>query len=85
MARTVWAPEDKRYRHYPPVEYKRGALAKLILGDDMNAEDVKKQALWELEIERFEAAVAKEKERLRSRKSWLPWRIRFINVNEVTK
>ena len=49
----------------------------------INFEDVKLQAEWELYIESYEEAVAKEKERiLKRRKSWFPWRIKFINVNE---
>lgn len=50
-----------------------------------NRADVKRQAAWELFIEQFEQAVEAEKEKLRNRKSWFPWRLRLINVNEVTK
>lgn len=48
----------------------------------INWQDVRKQAQWELELEHFERAVAKEKERMRNRKSWFPWRIKLINVNK---
>lgn len=47
--------------------------------------DVKRQAEWELFIERFEEAVKIEKEKLRNRRHWFPWRIRIINVNEVKR
>lgn len=41
----------------------------------MNMKDVRKQAQWELNIEQFEEAVAKEKARLRQRRSF--WRRLF--------
>jgi len=52
---------------------------------DINHEDVVKQARWELSIELFEEAVRQEKERMKSRakRSWFPWRIKLLNVNEV--
>lgn len=52
---------------------------------EFNQDDVTAQAKWELAIELFEAAVAREKERLRNRRHWFPWRIRIINVNEVKR
>jgi len=51
----------------------------------MNKNDVEEQAEWELSIERFEQAVEVEKERLRNRKVWFPYRIRLINVNAEKK
>lgn len=43
-------------------------------------DDIRKQAQWELRIEVFEAAVAKEKERLLKKKSWFPWRITITKL-----
>lgn len=47
----------------------------------MGISDVMKQAQWELDLEEFEAAVEKEKERLRTHIPWharlFPWRITF--------
>ena len=48
----------------------------------MNKEDIKKQALWEFELEQFERAVQKEKEKLYAKKHFFPWRLRFINLNK---
>lgn len=48
--------------------------------------DIRLQAEWEIFIEEYEAAVAKEKERiLNERKSWFPWRIKLININKGKK
>jgi len=73
-----------------------GFDAKVLLGDTISINvpvphvqsepdesDVVEQAKWELSIERFEKAVEEAKEKLRKKKSWFPWRIRFINMNEV--
>lgn len=48
----------------------------------MNVQDVRKQAEWELAIERFEKAVEKEKARIKAKKRWFPWRFRLINLNK---
>lgn len=52
--------------------------------EKMAAEDVKQQALKEIEDEDFRKKVEAEKARileLRNRKSWFPWRISFVFVN----
>jgi len=51
----------------------------------INLDDVKKQAQWEIDIERFEEAVKKEKAKIKSKKLRFPWRLRFINLNKVSK
>lgn len=48
----------------------------------MNLKDVKKQAVWELELEQFEEAVEKEKQKLSQKKCLFPYRIKLINLNE---
>ena len=53
----------------------------------MNKEDVVKQARWELEIEQFEEAVKKEKERLlKEDKSFLKnifkYRLKFVRIDK---
>lgn len=42
--------------------------------------EVELQANWEIGIEKFEAAVAKEKERLLKKKPWFPWRINITKL-----
>jgi len=54
-------------------------------GFEINRDDVVAQAKWELAIEMFEQAVEREKERLRNKRSWFPWRIKFININEAKR
>ena len=49
----------------------------------MNTEDIKAQALWEIQLEDFELLVRKEKARLREKREWFPWRLKLINLNEV--
>ena len=49
----------------------------------MNTKDIKIQAEWELGIERFEAAVEEEKQRLRTHKPW--WKIVFPYTITITK
>lgn len=52
---------------------------------EINMDDVRAQAQWELDILYFDSLVKAEKERIieeRNRKSWFPWRIRLINVNK---
>lgn len=49
----------------------------------MKLSDIKLQAEWELFIEEYEEAVAREKKDiLRKRKSWFPWRVKLININK---
>jgi len=50
---------------------------------NINVDDIKIQAEWELGIERFEAAVEKEKERLRIHKPW--WKKVFPYTITITK
>ena len=51
----------------------------------MDKFDVFQQAVWEVELERFEKAVEEEKKRIRAKKAWFPWRFKIINVNKESK
>jgi hypothetical protein len=44
----------------------------------MNLNDVKAQALAEIEEEDFEKAVQKYKEKYRAKRPWFPWKIVII-------
>jgi hypothetical protein len=48
----------------------------------MNLDDIKAQAQWELNLELFEKLIEEEKERLQKKRFWFPWRIKLINLNE---
>ena len=47
-----------------------------------NAEDIRKQAQWEIELETFEKLVEIEKKRLREKKSIFPWRFKIVNIDK---
>lgn len=50
---------------------------------EINIQDVKKQAEWEIYIEQFEELVEKYKVKLKSRKRLFPWRVKLVNLNKV--
>jgi len=62
-------------------------MAKNLVITVVDWEKVTQEAVKELEEDQFREAVKQEKERLRNRKFWFPWRIRMskLDLSEVTK
>lgn len=60
-------------------------MSKVYLHQERVLADIREQAEWELQIEAFEKAVAEEKQRLKNKRHWFPWRISIINLNKRGK